>query len=77
MQKVLVTGGAGFIGANLVKRLVEMGDYSVDVVDNLSSGNLESLSDLDYRCVASGLLPVYERNEERDDPNKVLVITGD
>ena len=43
MQKVLVTGGAGFIGSRLVKKLVGMDHYSVDVVDNLSSGYLEAL----------------------------------
>ena len=77
MQKVLVTGGAGFIGSHLVTKLVDTGHYSVDVVDNLSSGYLEALDDLECRVVASGLLPVYEKNDERDDTGKVLVITGD
>jgi UDP-glucose 4-epimerase len=43
MKKVLVTGGAGFIGSNLVLRLIEKG-HSVIVLDNLSSGKLENLS---------------------------------
>lgn len=77
MQKVLVTGGAGFIGSQLVKKLVETGCYDIDVVDNLSSGYLEALDEVDCRVVATGLLPVYERNEEKGDSNKVLVITGD
>ncbi len=38
----LVTGGAGFIGSNIVDALVERGD-SVTVVDNLSSGKRENL----------------------------------
>ncbi|MEH7384981.1 NAD-dependent epimerase/dehydratase family protein [Bacillus sp. JJ1521] len=37
-MKVLVTGGAGFIGSHIVDLLVELG-YEVIVVDNLSSGN--------------------------------------
>lgn len=41
---VLVTGGAGFIGSNLVDRLLAEG-RSVDVVDNLSSGRLANLAD--------------------------------
>ena len=36
-KKVLVTGGAGFIGHHLVKRLVDLG-YDVTVVDNLATG---------------------------------------
>lgn len=36
MSKVLVTGGAGFIGSNLVDKLIELG-YEVTVIDNESS----------------------------------------
>lgn len=43
-MKALVTGGAGFIGSTLVDRLLAEG-WAVDVVDNLSSGNLTNLSD--------------------------------
>lgn len=41
-KKVLVTGGAGFIGSALVRRLLNNG-YNVSVFDNLSSGLLENL----------------------------------
>ncbi|MCO4815257.1 MAG: SDR family NAD(P)-dependent oxidoreductase, partial [Flavobacteriales bacterium] len=37
-MKVLITGGAGFIGSNLTKRLVEDG-HSVVVLDSLLRGN--------------------------------------
>ena len=45
MSKYLVTGGAGFIGSNIVKKLVEKGE-SVRVLDNLSTGKAENLSGL-------------------------------
>ena len=43
MQKVVVTGGAGFIGSNLVDRLIDMG-ISVTVIDDLSTGKKENIN---------------------------------
>lgn len=43
-MRALVTGGAGFIGSNLVDRLLAEG-HSVEVVDNLSTGKLANLAD--------------------------------
>ena len=42
-KKVLVTGGAGFIGSHIVDRLIGLGSEVV-VLDDLSSGKLENLS---------------------------------
>jgi UDP-glucose 4-epimerase len=41
-MKILVTGGAGFIGSHIVHALVQRGDCPV-VVDNLSTGNKDNL----------------------------------
>jgi len=41
-HRVLVTGGAGFIGSHLVDRLVR-GGFEVTVLDNLSTGKLENV----------------------------------
>jgi len=47
MQKILVTGGAGFIGSNFVHYLVENTDAQITVVDKLTyAGNLASISAL-------------------------------
>ena len=43
MIKVLVTGGAGFIGSNLVDALIEK-NVEVIIVDNLSTGKIENLN---------------------------------
>lgn len=44
MKRILVTGGAGFIGANLIKRLSDPNTY-ITVVDNLISGVEENLAE--------------------------------
>jgi UDP-glucose 4-epimerase len=59
MAKVLVTGGAGFIGSNLVRALLERGD-DVRVLDNFSTGNRANLEGLDVEVV-EGELRSYER----------------
>ncbi|MCM3068382.1 SDR family oxidoreductase [Priestia flexa] len=42
-MKVLVTGGAGFIGSNIVDRLIEQ-SFEVVIIDNLSTGREENLN---------------------------------
>ena len=42
MGKMIVTGGAGFIGSHLVDALLEQGHF-VTVIDNLSVGRLSNL----------------------------------
>lgn len=43
MKKILVTGGAGFIGSNLVDALIKRGD-NVIIIDNLSGGKKENIN---------------------------------
>jgi UDP-glucose 4-epimerase len=44
-QEIVVTGGAGFIGSKLCKKLLEL-DAKVTAFDNLYSGKIELISDL-------------------------------
>jgi UDP-glucose 4-epimerase len=49
-MRALVTGGAGFIGSNLVRHLIRDG-HQVTVLDNLSSGYSRNLSGLSVRLI--------------------------
>lgn len=44
-MRVLVTGGAGFIGSHLASRLIDRGD-DVHVLDDMSTGSVKNISDL-------------------------------
>jgi len=63
-MKILVTGGAGFIGSNLVDRLIDEG-YKVFVIDNLPSGKKENLNKkaIFYKadiCNLNKILPLFK-----------------
>jgi nucleoside-diphosphate-sugar epimerase len=59
--KVLVTGGGGFIGSNLVRGLLERGD-DVRVLDNFSTGNRANLDEVEADIeLVEGELRSYER----------------
>ena len=49
-MKYIVTGGAGFIGSNIVKKLVARGD-NVTVIDNLNTGKEENLASIRDKIV--------------------------
>jgi UDP-glucose 4-epimerase len=56
-MKVLVTGGAGFIGANLVRALTHThGVGEVSVIDDLSFGNRSNLDGLDIDFIEGSIL---------------------
>ncbi|MEY2532889.1 MAG: UDP-glucose 4-epimerase [bacterium] len=61
-MRALVTGGAGFIGSNLVDALLDRGD-EVAVVDNLSTGRAENLEGARRRGIAFHEADIREGEE--------------
>ena len=49
-MKIIVTGGAGFIGSHLVDKLVEY-SHDVIVLDNLKTGQLKNISNIQNKIL--------------------------
>ena len=76
-MRVLVTGGCGFIGSHLVKKLVDEG-MSVTVVDDLSAGDIVNLTEkgMSVRPVIPSLIrQLFEKAPLTT--NDVVVVTSD
>jgi len=54
-KKILIAGGAGFIGSHLVKKLVNDGN-NVTVIDNFLSGNLENLNGIKVKVIRHDII---------------------
>ena len=55
-EKILVTGGLGYIGSHTVVELIEAG-YEIFIVDNLSNSSIDVLKGIEK---ITGVKPVYE-----------------
>jgi UDP-glucose 4-epimerase len=42
-MKIVITGGAGFIGSQLATKLVSMGGFDITLIDNMSDGHLDNI----------------------------------
>ena len=72
MKKILVTGGAGFIGSNLVKRLVERG-YDVTVIDNLERGKVDFVENIKPLKLVVCDLTDYETMQQFFEDKDVVI----
>ena len=74
-KKIIVTGGAGFIGSNLISKLNSLGKNNIIVVDDLSDGKkISNLSNLDIYDFIS-VRDFYEHiNLETFKQNEIEVI---
>ncbi|MBV7506564.1 NAD-dependent epimerase/dehydratase family protein [Bacillus sp. sid0103] len=65
MNKVIVTGGAGFIGSHIVEELL-LRDFNVTVIDNFSTGRQENIEHL----------PIEIYNHDITDPSVIDLIVS-
>jgi UDP-glucose 4-epimerase len=71
-MKAFVTGGAGFIGSNIVKCLVERG-YEVVAFDNLSTGYVKNLEPFrTVQLIKGDILDIAELTKAMDGSNTVF-----
>lgn len=70
-MRVLITGGAGFIGANLSTALVEQG-HEVVVLDDLSTGSKDNLADVPVRFVEGTILSASDLDGVADGVDAVV-----
>lgn len=68
---ILVTGGAGFVGATLVRRLVASGSR-VRVIDNLSTGDAAHLADVDAELVKGDIRDASAMDEALDGMGAII-----
>ncbi|AFS79511.1 UDP-glucose 4-epimerase GalE [Gottschalkia acidurici 9a] len=66
MRKILVTGGAGFIGSHIVDELINIGD-KVIIVDNLSTGNVKNINNkakfYEEDIISENIYRIFEREK--------------
>jgi UDP-glucose 4-epimerase len=70
-KKILVIGGAGFVGSNLVKSLIEKHQAQVTVLDDLFTGHLDHLHGIECEFIEGSI--VDERVVERAVRGKDIV----
>ena len=76
-MKILITGGAGFIGGHLTEALLKRGDEVV-IADNFSTGSRDNIFPVDGRCAEVVEMDIAKEAEklreliENEDPRKPL-----
>ena len=74
-MRALVTGGCGFIGSAISKKLFDSG-WDVEIVDDMSNGSYEFLEGYKFKSIPAQLGHIFEQ-QNKDNKRQILVISGD
>jgi UDP-glucose 4-epimerase len=75
--KWLITGGCGFIGVNLVRKLAAEEEHSIRIIDNLSVGTRDDLAGVTPFRELSSLLTPFEALPPIPSPSLPQLVVGD
>lgn len=76
-MKLLITGGAGFVGTNLIARLSEIGGYDITVVDNESLGHRDHVAEFGVRFIREDILDLDRLREAMKGQEAVIHLAAD
>lgn len=76
-MNILITGGAGYIGAHVAKQLLKNTSYNIYIIDNLSTGNIKTIETLknirDFQFINLDL-KYFEKVKEFFQRNKIHTV---
>ncbi|MBT3660783.1 MAG: NAD-dependent epimerase/dehydratase family protein [Rhodospirillaceae bacterium] len=76
-RKLLITGGAGFIGTNLIFDLMADGEREIIVIDNESPGNPDQILDCDIEYIRGDITDEYLVRSVLKDVDEVVHLAAD
>ena len=75
-MRLLITGGAGFIGTNLVAYLSNTDDYTITVLDNEILGRQANLENFDVKFVKGDIRDVRVLNDVVPGHDVIVHLAG-
>ena len=76
-MKILVTGGAGFVGSNLIARLDALGGYELVVLDSEILGSREAIADCNVTFIKGDICDPKAVEKALDGADSVVHLAAD